>query len=176
MLSNALSQRWVHRMRSEEQAILVGYRTALLDNPYLTNRFFGTQQPLRITIDTEHTLPEDLHIKTDGLPTIIYTRNYTEKGGAVSYVQLSETGDLLKNIVQDLYERGINSLIVEGGTKTLQSFIQAGLWDEAFCIETPVVLGGGTLAPVLQQAIKKERIILEDNLIQQYTRPDNEYL
>lgn len=176
MLSNALSQRWVHRMRSEEQAILVGYRTALLDNPYLTNRFFGTQQPLRMIIDTEHTLPEDLHIKTDGLPTIIYTRSYTGKEGAVSYVQLSETGDLLENILQDLYERGINSLIVEGGSKTLQSFIQAGLWDEAYCIETPVVLGRGTLAPVLQQAIKKERIILEDNLIQQYTRPDNEYL
>ena len=176
MLSNALSQRWVHRMRSEEQAILVGYRTAQLDNPYLTNRFFGTQQPLRIIVDTKHTLPKDLHVKTDGLPTIIYTRNYTGNEGAVSYVQLPEIGDLIRDLLQDLYERGINSLIVEGGTKTLQSFIHEGLWDEAFCIETPVILGSGTLAPVLQAAIKKERIILEDNIIQQYTRPDNEYL
>jgi len=176
MLSNALSQRWVHRMRSEEQAILVGYRTALQDNPYLTNRFFGNQQPLRIIMDKKNELPETLHVKTDGLATWIYNEIHEGIAGKTSYIKLPSGQDFSSSLLQDLYQKGINSLIVEGGTQTLQSFIQAGLWDEAFCIETPVVLHSGTPAPVLHPAVKRERIILDDNIIQQYTRPNHEYL
>lgn len=176
MLSNTLSQRWVHRMRSEEQAILVGYRTALQDNPYLTNRFFGTQQPLRIIIDPKNELPETLHVKTDGLNTWVYNEVQEGIDGQTTYIKLSAGQNFIPALLQNLYQKSINSLIVEGGTQTLKSFIQAGLWDEAFCIETPVLLNSGTPAPVLNPAVKKQRIILDDNIIQQYTRPNHEYL
>lgn len=169
MLSNDLSQRWVHRMRSREQAILIGYNTALQDNPYLTNRYFGTHQPLRVVIDPKNDLPPHLHLKTDGLPSLIYTNVQDRTEGAVSYINLKES-HIIPALLSDLYQRGINSLIVEGGSRTLQAFINQGLWDEAFRIETPVLLKKGVPAPELHAAVHQGSISLQDNTIQQYSR------
>lgn len=175
MLSNELVQRWVHRMRSEEAAILVGYRTALLDNPYLTDRFFDKKQPLRIVIDRDNNLPDTIHLKTDGGQSLIYNTKENTQKGKVAYVQINAAEPVPEQILRDLHQRGINSLIVEGGRQTLQQFIDAGLWDEAFCIETPVLIHSGTAAPVLPHALFHKIIPLQDNTIKQYTRT-HEYL
>ncbi|WP_158605947.1 bifunctional diaminohydroxyphosphoribosylaminopyrimidine deaminase/5-amino-6-(5-phosphoribosylamino)uracil reductase RibD [Taibaiella sp. KBW10] len=175
MLSNALVQRFVHQMRSVEGAILVGYQTALKDNPYLTNRYFGKQQPLRLVIDAQNALPETLHLKTDGLQTIIYNHKSSLQFDALTYVPLAATSPLPEQIVKDLYQRGINSLIIEGGQKTLQQFLDANFWDEAFCIDTPVLLEQGTPAPQLAHALIHNSITLGDNIIKHYTRT-HEYL
>ena len=133
ILSNALTQTLVHRLRARNGAILVGTRTALIDNPTLTTRYWTGPSPLRLTIDRHGILPPTLHLKDNSTPTVIYSHESIEE------------------ILADLYNRGIQSLIVEGGTKLLQSFIDAGLWDEARIETAPVRLGEGVKAPVLPE-------------------------
>lgn len=166
MLSNALVQRYVHKMRHEEAAIMVGYNTALSDDPFLIDRFFGTQQPLRVVYDRDDALPDLLHLKTDGHKTIIYNQKRNAVKGNCRYVKPGETGDITAAILADLHQGGINSLIVEGGTKTLEAFIAGGLWDEAHVIKTPVETGGGIAAPNLGRAKRMEVIALADNTIE----------
>lgn len=134
IFSNSLTQTLVHRMRARHDAILVGTRTALLDNPSLTTRLWPGPSPLRITIDRHGVLPPDLRLKDGSTPTVIYGE------------------ESISEILSDLYRRGIQSLLVEGGAKLLQSFIDEGLWDEAQTETAPVLLGKGVAAPVLQDA------------------------
>lgn len=167
MLSNALAQRYVHKMRHEEAAIMVGYNTALADDPFLTDRFFGTQQPLRIVYDPDNALPDQLHLKTDGHKTIIYNHKQTAVKGNCNYVQLvSPVKEPVMAILADLHQRGINSLIVEGGTKTLETFMRCDLWDEAHIIKTSATIARGTTAPRLSQAKRTGVITLADNTIE----------
>lgn len=165
MLSNAFSQKLVHRMRSEEDAILVGFRTALLDDPQLNNRYGSGRQPLRIVVDPLLTLPDTLKLFDGTQPTLVLNTIREETQGQTRWARIPEgsgPGEWLQRL------EGINSLIVEGGTRTLQQFIKAGLWDEALVIRTTHLLGGGTPAPVLQQAIHHNRFNLETDFINQY--------
>ena len=132
--SNAMTQTLVHRMRARHQAILVGTNTAILDNPSLTTRYWQGNNPLRLTIDRHNRLPADLHLKDGSTPTVIYT------------------GESLEEMLADLYERSIQSLMVEGGAKLLQSFIDEELWDEARIETAPFSIEKGTKAPFLRDA------------------------
>ena len=129
--SNAFTQTIVHRLRAKSSAILVGTRTAILDNPSLTTRYWTGANPLRLTIDRKGCLPENLRLLDGSTPTIVYTQESIEE------------------ILNDLYNRNIQSLIVEGGACLLQSFIDAGLWDEARIETAPVFIKQGTIAPKL---------------------------
>ncbi len=155
VFSSALRQGFVHRERSEYQSILVGYRTALLDNPSLTNRFCSGNQPLRLVLDPRLSLPRDLKLFTDGKaktvilydkslafnrPTLPTERNFT-KAIALDF------GNLLPSLFAYLREEKINSLYVEGGAKTLQMFIDSGLYDEIEREISPISLGEGISAP-----------------------------
>ena len=131
LLSNTLTQTLVHRLRARRAAILVGTRTALIDNPTLTTRCWPGPNPLRLTIDRHSILPSSLHLMDRSTPTIVYTHESIEE------------------ILTDLYNRGIQSLLVEGGARLLQSFIDAGLWDEARIETAPVSLHEGVKAPIL---------------------------
>ncbi len=133
IFSNALTQVLVHRMRARSGAILVGTQTAITDNPSLTTRLWTGPNPLRLTIDRHGSLPPTLHLLDGSTPTVIYTH------------------ENLQEIMADLYRRGIDSLIVEGGQKLLQSFINEGLWDEARIETAPFCLGEGVGAPVLTE-------------------------
>lgn len=129
--SNAFTQTIVHRLRAKSSAILVGTRTAILDNPSLTTRYWTGANPLRLTIDRKGCIPENLRLLDGSTPTIVYTQESIEE------------------ILNDLYNRNIQSLIVEGGACLLQSFIDAGLWDEARIETAPVFIKQGTTAPKL---------------------------
>lgn len=164
MLSNASAQRYVHKMRREEAAILVGYRTALLDDPMLTDRYFGGPQPLRVVLDRARELPADLNLKKDGGPTIVFNDSLSEQIDNCRYIKLEDQD--INMILAHLYRSGINSLIVEGGSRTLAAFIENDLWDEAHIIRTPVILKSGIAAPVLQRYAACEHISLADNSVQ----------
>ncbi len=166
MLSNALAQRYVHKMRQEEAAILVGYNTALLDNPILSDRFFGGSQPLRIVLDMQNNLPDNLLLKTDGGKTLVFNSKIEQQTGNCHYVKLQSETDTIKQILDYLYKIGINSLIVEGGSKTFETFIESGFWDEAHIINTPVFIEKGTAAPNLKNALQVKSIVLADNTVQ----------
>lgn len=150
LISNEYSNRMVHKWRSEEAAILVGTNTALLDNPELTTRLWKGHSPVRLIMDRKLTLPTDLKIFNQQVPTIIFNTIKQEEQENLVYYKLNDTNSLLPQIMDALYQRNIQSVLVEGGTALLQSFIEEGIWDEARVItNTTLKIENGLSAPLL---------------------------
>ena len=147
VFSTPLTQMAVHRQRAEHKAILVGRRTALLDNPSLTVRHWIGASPLRLVIDKELTLPRSLRLFDASAPTWVFTARDVTSTEAARYVQLDFSRDILPQIMASLYEAQIQSLLVEGGRQLLQSFIDDGLWDEIHIERSPLRLGSGIPSP-----------------------------
>ncbi|MEO6455258.1 MAG: bifunctional diaminohydroxyphosphoribosylaminopyrimidine deaminase/5-amino-6-(5-phosphoribosylamino)uracil reductase RibD [Ginsengibacter sp.] len=165
LISNEYTTRIVHKWRSEETGIMVGTNTALIDDPLLTARFWKGKNPVRIIIDRNLRLPSYLKIFSKDLKTIIFnTINHEEKGNTFFYKLLSP--DILIEITEALYKMNIQSVLVEGGTKLLQSFIDAGLWDEARIIcNRKMIIGDGLNAPELHQfELQKEETYFSDTI------------
>ena len=170
LISNDYSNRLVHRWRSEEAAILVGTNTALKDDPLLTTRLWKGKNPIRIVIDKNLKLPHELKIFSKTTNTIIFNslKNTIEEN--VEYIKL-ENKNLLEEILRTLYKLNIQSVLVEGGAKTLQSFIDAGLWDEARVITNEeMIIESGIDAPEIKsfKLIKQERYF--SDLINYYSK------
>lgn len=173
-ISNESTQRLVHSWRSEEAAILVGTQTAITDNPQLNNRFGKGPNPLRMVIDRTLQLNPFLNLLTDQAPTWVFNTIKNETKGAVRYVQLPEQQSLIESILQYSYEQQVQSILVEGGAKLLQSFISQGLWDEARVIRTNLVLGSsnemGVHAPHLLNAQLTKTQKVGKDIINYYRR------
>lgn len=150
----------VHRLRALNDAILVGRRTAALDNPSLTTRLWPGRDPLRLVIDRKGLLDRRLNLFDGTVKTTVFTEVFRDFGdsGNIEQVQLDFEQDILPQVMQYLYEHKVQRLLVEGGTMLLQSFIDAGLWDEAFVEEAPFTLGDGVQAPHINVDCQKEGI------------------
>lgn len=146
-ITDEVCQKLVHTWRSQEQAILVGTTTALCDNPSLTTRLVEGKNPLRIVWDLHDTVAENACLKDKSTETIVFTRLEKESSENLEYVQVWATENVLKKTLDVLYQKGIQSLIVEGGAKTLQTFIDADLWDEARVFTTKEKFGKGIASP-----------------------------
>jgi len=148
-ISNSFSRQRVHQWRSEEQAILIGTNTALEDNPRLDVRFWEGSSPIRIIIDKMLKLPTDLHIFDKSNPTIILTQQKDKSLflEGIQYEIVNFEKNLAEEICRVLFENNITSVIIEGGSRTLTTFINAGLWDEARIITGNTSFGEGTKAP-----------------------------
>lgn len=153
VLSTPLTSMLVHKKRSESDAILVGRRTALLDNPSLSVRHWYGKNPVRLVIDKDLSLPPALHLFNDHIPTLVFTSAAHEKEKCTEYITLDSGKDLLPQMMEELYARGLQSLLVEGGAKLHQSFIDAGLWDEIFVEKARTVLHAGVKAPEIWNKI-----------------------
>jgi riboflavin biosynthesis protein ribD len=149
LLSSAETLRRVHRLRSEVAAIMVGTRTALLDNPSLTVRHWAGRSPVRVVLDRTLKLPVGSHLLDGAVPTLVFTAVEVESRPNVEYVQIDFGQEVLSQVLQYLYGQNLNSLMVEGGAELLESFLDAGLWDEAWVETAPVVLGAGVKAPAV---------------------------
>jgi diaminohydroxyphosphoribosylaminopyrimidine deaminase/5-amino-6-(5-phosphoribosylamino)uracil reductase len=150
-ISNSQSRRVVHKWRSEEDAVLVGYRTALADNPRLNVREWSGRDPIRVVIDRNLTLPTTLNVFDGHQQTIVINSLRSEEHGKVKYRKVSGS-DWLKDFLHLLYSEKIYSVLVEGGTATLEKFINAGMWDEARVFESRQEFQTGLAAPrILQQ-------------------------
>lgn len=170
-ITNKQSRQIVHKWRAEEQAILVGNNTVTKDNPKLTTRDWDGDNPTRIIIDKSGIIPNDSSVLDNSTPTIIITTDMFRKTNTSNIIY--ETVDEAKNIAQEicdiLYKHQIQSVIIEGGSFTLQSFIDKGLWDEARVFEGSTTLKNGVLAPningniVTKQQIKKDTLIVYRN-------------
>ena len=158
-ISNDYSTRFTHKWRSEEGAILVGTHTAMQDDPLLTTRLWPGRNPIRIVIDKELKLPSILNVFNNEAQTIIYnTIKYLTLENLV-YIKL-ENENFMEQLLHSLFEMNIQSVLVEGGAKTLQSFIDNSLWDEArVIINEDLFIENGVAAPELENCIleKKER-------------------
>lgn len=154
IFSSSYRQRIVHRCRRNYQAILIGARTARQDNPSLTNRYWGTKQPIRIVLDWDLSLPANLTLFTDELSAtwVIYdearVQAIPQAQGHIRYLPLrSPARERAKALLELLHSEGIHSLFVEGGAKTLQMFIDEALYDEIRCERSPIRLSQGVAAP-----------------------------
>lgn len=147
ILSTPLTAMLVHKKRAECAAILVGTRTARLDNPSLTVRNWYGRSPVRLVIDREQQLSPSLHLFDGSVPTLVFTGHPHDAMPNVDYLPIDYEQDILPQIMQILYERGLQSLLVEGGSRLLQSFIDDDLWDEAYVEESPLQLISGVKAP-----------------------------
>lgn len=143
----------VHRLRAQSDAVLVGGRTALTDDPSLTVRSWHGTNPLRIVIDTHGSLPSSLQLFRGEAETMVWN-----------------TWDLSK-LMTALYERGVQQLLVEGGAEVHRRFIEAALWDEIRVETAPFVLGAGVSAPALPEAVPVEQVRIDGNEICRYSRP-----
>ena len=146
-ISNSLSKQFVHQMRSEEHAILVGKNTALHDNPSLTVREIEGRNPIRILIDFNLDVPENFNIHDNEAETIIFNsiKNLEDKN--LKFIKIEKENSITQ-ILEKLYELQIQSVIIEGGRFTLQQFIDQNLWDEAVIFKNPNLnLENGTKAP-----------------------------
>ncbi len=164
-LTGGLAKIYVHKWRSIETAILIGKRTAEIDNPKLTNRVFHGNHPIRIILDGKGQLEPSLNIFNKEARTIMVS----EKKHPVNHVETLEY-DLkskgLKGMLEKLTDYGIKSILVEGGRETLQTFIRAGLWDEARILTAPIYLGKGVEAPRLDYEGSRHEIHLEPDRLE----------
>ena len=147
LLSSPLTSMLVHKKRAENTAIMVGRRTALLDNPSLTVRNWYGRNPIRIVLDRNLSLPNDLQIFNGEVPTLVFTEKEHPEEKSVRYITIDFVHNPLKQIMEELYQRNIQSLLVEGGSQLLQSFIDNELWDEAYIEKCPKQLYSGVKAP-----------------------------
>ena len=164
-LTNDQSKTLVHKWRTEEDAILIGTNTVLIDNPQLTARHWDGRNPVRILIDRELKAPRDSNIFDDEAMTIVYNEVKEGMEYGTIYVRLGFYGSLPQHIASDLYSRHIQSVIIEGGANTLMHFIDAGLWDEARIFTAPTMLGSGIKAPHAEGMIQDELRLAEDSMI-----------
>ena len=148
-ISNAITKQLTHRMRSENQAIMVGANTVLLDNPTLTVRNWSGKSPIRIAIDRLARIPANYNLLDGSVPTIVFTEIEKPNRTHVEFIKIDFETDKLRNILQKIYERNIHSVMVEGGAQILTGFIQSGLWDEANVEVSLQQIGDGVAAPLL---------------------------
>lgn len=166
LISNEQTNRLIHKWRSQEASILVGTKTALVDDPELTTRNWNGPSPVRLVIDMDLKLPLTLKIFNDRQRTIIFNTIKHEEQDHLIYYQVTEDVNLVHQIVNALYQMKIQSVLVEGGARLLQSFIDEEMWDEARIIKNEeLIINKGLAAPeLLLQDAKQEMTILNDSI------------
>lgn len=130
-ITNGISKKLVHKWRTEEQAILIGTNTAMLDDPKLNVREWEGPDPIRMVLDRNLRLPHTLHLFDNTQETWVFNARVSKMEDRIRYVQLDFEKDVLKQLMDHLYDNGIQSLFVEGGRQLAESLLAAGLWDEA---------------------------------------------
>ncbi|NMM46868.1 bifunctional diaminohydroxyphosphoribosylaminopyrimidine deaminase/5-amino-6-(5-phosphoribosylamino)uracil reductase RibD [Marinigracilibium pacificum] len=162
-ISNELSRQQVHKLRAELDGILVGYNTVIHDNPSLTTRSWPGRNPVRIILDPENKLyGESLNIFNDEAQTIIFNLHEDKLDGNIRFVRVKSLDP--NEVSQKLFESGVKSCLIEGGSKTLKNWINSGEWDEAIVFNSSNKFGRGINAPVLPESkiLKEEKHISGD--------------
>ncbi len=165
-ITSPYSRQLVHKWRAEEQAILVGTNTAKQDNPKLDARTWKGNNPIRVVLDKNLKLKPNTHLLDNSIKTIVFTENKDAKKivKGINYEVIPFNKSLAKHVCNSLYKRNINSIIIEGGTKTIQTFLDANLWDEARVFIGNSYFKQGTKAPVIKNKIIQTMQIATDLL------------
>lgn len=163
-LTNSFSRQLVHKWRSEEQAILVGTKTVIDDNPSLTTRDWAGNNPIRIVLDQNNRISKESHIFDNQAKTILLNND-----------TINFNNNIAQEIVDFLFNEGIQSVIIEGGSKTLQTFIDENVWDEARVFKSNVTLNEGVKAPKIEFKKATRNEILEDELLIFFNYDNNNY-
>jgi len=162
-ISNDFSRQLVHQWRSEEDAVLVGTKTAMHDNPQLNVRDWTGRNPTRVVIDRFLRLSTHLYLFNKKQKTICYNLLKHEEHENLHLIRLDEQ-DFTIQLIKDLHKQKIQSIIIEGGAQTLQLFIETGSWDEARIFESPRLFGSGIKAPGFNGKVIQQQNIDSDVL------------
>lgn len=162
-ISGECSRQLVHKYRSQEDAIMVGRNTAQYDNPKLTSRHWKGNNPVRIVLDSNLRLNRDINLFDGSVQTLCYNLKQNLIEPNVEWVQVSEDR-FLEDLLDDLYHRNIQSLLIEGGARLLGSMISAGYWNEARVFTSTKNFGKGIKAPIISTQLLDERLISGDTL------------
>ncbi len=155
----------IHKWRAEEQAIMIGTNTAILDNPMLNTREWAGKSPLRIVIDKELVIPLTYNLMDQQYDTIVFTEKKFESRDNLKYITIDFNKDIIEQILSCLYNLNIQSLIVEGGSILLNSFIDKELWDEARVFIGNKLFFEGVVAPKINGRIVSDDLIFHDHLL-----------
>ena len=169
VLSSPLTSMLVHKRRAEHSAIMIGTNTAQLDNPTLTVRQWYGHNPVRIVLDRNQSLSPELHLFDGNVPTLVFTEKAHASYPNLDFIPINYRQDILPQIMVVLYERGLQSLLVEGGSTLLQSFIDADLWDEIFIEKCPQTLHSGVKSPEMNNKIPYDTELSFDRAFRHYT-------
>jgi diaminohydroxyphosphoribosylaminopyrimidine deaminase/5-amino-6-(5-phosphoribosylamino)uracil reductase len=165
-ITNEFSRQLVHKWRSEEQAILVGTQTVIDDNPTLTVRDWVGKNPIRIVIDRNNKISKESHIFDNQSQTIVFSDfEINSESENTNFFKIDFNKNSTEQIVAFLYESKIQSVIIEGGRHTIQSFIDKNLWDEARVFKGDIYLEDGTKAPILNIKKHKKQTVKNNTLL-----------
>jgi diaminohydroxyphosphoribosylaminopyrimidine deaminase / 5-amino-6-(5-phosphoribosylamino)uracil reductase len=172
-ISGELARKLVHQWRSQEDAVFVGTNTVLFDNPQLNVRDWSGRDPIRMFIDKQLQVPQGAQVFDKSQPTVCFNFLKQKVENQVEYVKLDPLDDLTEAILNNMQERGVMSVLVEGGTQLIQSLIDKGLWDEARVFSSTITFGEGIRAPHLQQATLQSREPVAQDQLTIFTRNEN---
>jgi diaminohydroxyphosphoribosylaminopyrimidine deaminase/5-amino-6-(5-phosphoribosylamino)uracil reductase len=168
-ITNSNSKQLVHKWRSEEQAILVGTKTAIKDNPKLNTRLWEGKNPVRVVLDRKLRIPQDSYLFDGSVKTIVFIDEETiissaEEKENIKFEKIDFRENLPEQVCAFLYQHELQSVIIEGGSQTLQTFIDAKLWDESRIFTGNTKFESGTKAPSLAGKLVEEKEIATDQL------------
>lgn len=164
-ISGALAKRLAHQWRTEEDAILIGKQTAIMDNPQLTSREWPGKNPTRLVIDKHLQVPQNNHIFNTEAKTIIFNEVKTDVVGNVHYIQMEDMHFYLaQKIAFQLYLMDVQSVIIEGGANVLNQFLESNLWDEARVFTAPNSWESGLRSPIINGHLQEQTQIGLDKL------------
>jgi len=164
-LTDETARAVVHKWRSEEDAVCIGTRTAVFDNPRLNVRQWKGKNPVRIVLDRTLRLPSSLYLFDGSQPTLVFTEKEKEDIPGVEYITVPFDGNLLTHVLRICHARRFLSVMVEGGAILINAFVNEGLWDEARVFYSQLHLGKGVPAPVLKDAISREEIHFPNSVL-----------
>jgi len=164
-ITSKYSRQLVHKWRSEEQAILVGTQTVIDDNPKLDVRDWTGKNPVRIVLDRNHRIPKHSNIFDNQVKTIIICESITEESSEnCIFESIDFAKEITIQIIDLLYKHDIQSVIIEGGSQTLQTFIDNNLWDEALVFTGNSYFKQGIKAPILKNSNYNKQLVGQDEL------------
>ena len=169
-ISNIYSQQLVHKLRSTEHAILVGTNTVLADNPKLNVRTWSGENPIRVVLDSALRVPDNSNVLDGSAKTILITatgnKKRTPKKNLI-FEEIDFSENIAKQICLVLNNHNIQSIIIEGGTQTLQSFIDENLWDEALVFVGDTSFQKGVKAPIIKKQFNEK--LIKGDVLKRYT-------
>ncbi|KFC59433.1 diaminohydroxyphosphoribosylaminopyrimidine deaminase [Flavobacterium gilvum] len=164
-ITNSHSRQLVHKWRTEEQSILVGTQTVIDDNPKLNARDWYGNNPIRLVLDQYNRIPKENAVLDNQTKTIVFTNSKTAiSEESTTFEVINFEQNIAGQIADLLYKHNIQSVIIEGGLQTLQTFIDANLWDEARIFTGKAFLGNGIKAPLIPKINSEKYTIEEDEL------------
>lgn len=169
ILSNEMSNRFVHLLRSKCDAILIGKNTALLDKPSLNTRLVPGRSPIKILIDLQLAVPRDNNFYISGGKIMVFNSARNQIDENIEYIKIEPNSNFIQEVLKSLFNRNIGILLVEGGSFTLQEFISNQCYDEIYKIVTPKVLNSGVKAPNINDKFELVHQFRNDNIYKTFT-------